>query len=153
MRAVFLVMRPLVLVMLVVAPCWSHGVDGIIEPAEGYCVTAQYDDGEPMSYAAVEIKAPDSQTGFQTGRTDRNGCFMFRPDGQGRWQAVVQDGMGHRLALDLEVGNGIAAPEKAVAGSPVTAEAMTRPVKVLAGLSIIFGMCGLFYGWKARRVS
>ena len=32
-----------------------------VEPVEGYCITAMYDDGEPMSYAAVEIKAPQGR--------------------------------------------------------------------------------------------
>ncbi len=82
---------------------WSHGVKGHIILSESYLVTAQYDDGEPMSYSEMEIKSSDSQLPFQKGRTDRQGCVMFKPDGPGNWQVVVNDGRGHRLALDLTV--------------------------------------------------
>jgi len=59
-----------------------------------------YDDGEPMSYSAVEIKGPDSDIAFQTGRTDRNGLMMSQPDRPGPWQAVVSDGMGHLVVTE-----------------------------------------------------
>ncbi|MBN2231651.1 MAG: hypothetical protein JW781_02365 [Deltaproteobacteria bacterium] len=132
------------------APCRAHGVEGYIENITGACVYAGYDDGEPMAYAAVEVRPEGAKLAFQTGRTDRNGCFMFRPDGPGRWQVVVNDGMGHRLALDYEA-----------AADPTTAEphatprardgGLTRAVKIITGMAVIFGICGFFYGWQARR--
>ena len=143
----------LFLLILPTSICWSHGVDGHIERTEGYCVTARYDDGEPMSYAAVEITAPDAEIGFQTGRTDRNGCFMFRPEVLGRWKVVVSDGMGHRLALPLEIGANSEAAGKNDAGVSASASGMSRPAKIITGLCIIFGLCGTLYGWKARRIS
>jgi nickel transport protein len=133
-----------------VPSCRAHGVDGIVERTEGYCLTAQYDDGEPMSYAAVEIKAPDSKIAFQKARTDRNGRFMFQPDAPGRWQAIVQDGMGHRLALDAKVDKGSGASEKVPAEMRVAGPRPGRLGSILAGLGIIFGLCGFFYGWQAR---
>lgn len=137
--------------MLWTAPaCSAHGMDGSLARAEGYCLTAAYDDGEPMSYAAVEIKAPDSYLVFQTGRTDRNGRFIFQPDAPGPWQAVVQDGMGHRLALNVEVGGDPEAPGKVSVGTPEVSAAPHRLLNILAGLAIIFGLCGFFYGWRAR---
>jgi nickel transport protein len=132
------------------SPCRAHGVDGTVERAEGYCATAQYDDGEPMSYAAVEIKAPDSKIGFQKGRTDRNGRFMFQPDAPGRWQAVVQDGMGHRLVLDVEVGKDPGAQDKVNAGVSAAGALPGRIGNILTGLGVIFGLCGFLYGWRAR---
>lgn len=153
MKSLFFVVSCLAFSMLAAATCWSHGVDGYVEQTDGYCVTARYDDGEPMSYAAVEIKAPGSNVAFQTGRTDRNGRFMFQPDGQGRWQAVVKDGMGHRLALDLEVGGDNAAREKGEARPSAASGLSSRLIKVIAGLSIIFGLSGFIYGWKARPKS
>ena len=151
MKYIALMVVGAVVVMCSAGIGWCHGVDGYVEKANGYCVTAEYDDGEPMSYAAVEIRAPGAKVGFQTGRTDRNGCFLFRPDGQGRWQAIVQDGMGHRLSLDLEVG-AEKDPEASTDNSSQTAlRKLNRPVGVMTGLSVIFGLCGFIYGWKARR--
>ena len=134
-----------------VLPVWGHGVEGYTEAIEGYCITAQYDDGEPMAYAAVEIKSPGADIAFQTGRTDRNGCFMFYPDGEGLWQATVQDGMGHRLALSVKVGE----QEKSLspeAASPASLKG-SRPLKALVGVSVIFGATGVAYGWRSRRRS
>lgn len=142
----------LTVVTLAAATAWCHGVEGSIEKAEGVCVTALYDDGEPMSYAEVEIKEPGSETVFQSGRTDRNGRFLFKPDGQGLWQAVVSDGMGHRLALSIAVGGGEAAPAPVETGPPPASAGASRLLKALTGLSIIFGLCGVLYGWKAHRL-
>lgn len=131
--------------------CRAHGVDGTIAPARGFCVTVLYDDGEPMSYAAVEITPPDAGIGFQTGRTDRNGRFMFQPDGNGIWHVSVKDGMGHGVSLDLEVDTSNAQTEADRPGARRSAAGPSRGVGIIAGLSIIFGLSGFFYGWKARR--
>ncbi|MFH0730721.1 MAG: hypothetical protein V2B19_30800 [Pseudomonadota bacterium] len=151
MKSVFLGICCLTVALVTVATGWAHGVEGSIEKAEGVCVTALYDDGEPMNYAAVEIKVPGSETVFQSGRTDRNGRFLFKPDGPGQWLAVVTDGMGHRLALTHVAGGGEAGPVPVETGLPVTSAGTSRPLKALAGLSIIFGLCGFLYGWRARR--
>ena len=143
------------LVTCFLAPCngFCHGADGYVDAACGQCVTAFYDDGEPMGYSAVEIKAPGSDVAFQTGRTDRNGCFVVKPDVAGNWQAVVSDGVGHRIVLDFTVA---ADPENAgpVQGTSVqraAARPVSRPMGIAAGLSIIFGIAGVAYGWRARR--
>lgn len=152
MKTLFMMLSSLtVLTLMTVTMGWCHGVEGTVEPVKAYCVAAQYDDGEPMSYAAVEIQAPQTDVPFQSGRTDRNGCFMVRTDGPGNWQAVVSDGMGHRLALDFTVGEGNASPETDTARAPAASGRINRTLAVVAGLAIIFGLCGFFYGWKARR--
>lgn len=149
MKSILLVICCSAVLIWSAPPCRAHGVEGDLSYGEGYCVTAQYDDGEPMSYAAVEIQAPDSEIEFQNGRTDRNGRFMFQPDAPGRWQAIVKDGMGHRLALDVEAGKDHGAPEKVHAGIPAAGAVQGRFGNILTGLAIIFGLCGLFYGWRA----
>lgn len=146
-----LIIMAVVLSGSTVAVCRAHGVDGTIEPAEGYCVTVRYDDGEPMSYAAVEISPPDSDIGFQTGRTDRNGRFMFQPDGKGRWHVVVKDGMGHGVSLDLEVDADTDQAKVHRPGTQSSVAGQSRWMRIIAGLSIIFGLSGFLYGWKARR--
>ena len=129
----------------------AHGVDGFADRVTGYCITARYNDGEPMNWSEVRISAPDSDIEFQNGRTDRNGRFMFFPDGQGLWEVVVQDGMGHRLALEINVTH--ESDEKATALPTTSLGGKNRLVGLVAGLAVIFGLCGFFYGWKARRNS
>jgi nickel transport protein len=150
MRSIILAICSCTVIMSVVSLCQAHGVEGMVERTDGYCVTAQYDDGEPASYAAVEIKAPDSDLVFQKGRTDRNGRFMFQPEVPGRWQAIVQDGMGHRLALDVVVGEDPEAQGKVSAGMQLSGTVPGRLQNTLSGLAIIFGLCGSLYGWRAR---
>ena len=134
--------------------CRAHGVEGYVEMAAGASVKANYDDGEPMAYAAVEVMPAGAKLAFQTGRTDRNGYFIFRPDGPGLWQVVINDGMGHRLALEYEVAaDPDAAPVAAESTPPppVHVDGSTRALKIVTGLAVIFGLCGFFYGWQARR--
>jgi nickel transport protein len=151
MKPILTFLTGMVVAMAIVSEGLCHGVEGTVEPVEGYCLTAMYDDGERMSYAAVEIDAPQADIVFQTGRTDRNGRFMILPDKPGTWQAMVSDGMGHRLALDFEVSVEGDNQPKGKSADPVLTDATGRPIKTVAGLSIIFGLCGFFYGWKARH--
>jgi len=153
MRSVFICASILVFVsMLTLCNGWCHGVEGSVERISAQCITAMYDDGEPMSYAAVEIKAPGLDIPFQKGRTDCNGYFLVKPDGPGGWQAVVSDGMGHRLELCFTV-----APEQEPPGQArekdmqKAARPVSRPMGIAAGLSIIFGVSGVIYGGKARH--
>ncbi len=82
----------------------AHGVHGETgDGSEALCAAVAYDDGEPMSYAGVEIFAPDAKLPFQKGRTDRNGYFCFRPDAPGRWKLIAQDEMGHIVRLNTAV--------------------------------------------------
>ena len=154
MQAIIKLFFTLIIVLFLKAPAWCHGVDGYITPAEGYLVTAQYDDGEPMSYASVEIKSLDAEIPFQAARTDRNGRIMFKPDRKGNWQVVVQDEMGHRLALDLTVEKeeeerktNLVDTNTAAAG---TQGLSRRTMGTIAGLSVIFGLAGIIYGFKSH---
>jgi nickel transport protein len=150
MKSILMTMCCSAMIICTASLCRAHGVDGAVERIDGYCVTAQYDDSEPMSYAGVEIKAPDSKIGFQNGRTDRNGCFMFHPDVPGVWRINVQDGMGHRLALDVTVGENPVTTEKVNAGMLTVYKVTDRFWNIVSGLAVIFGLCGLFYARRAR---
>ena len=154
MKTLFLILSSMVMVsVLAVSTGWCHGVEGYVEQGNAYCITAMYDDGEPMSYAEVEIKEPQAKIAFQTGRTDRNGCFIVKAETPGLWTAVVSDGMGHRLALEFTVEAGGKESESVEKTTrPAPSSQMSRLPKIIAGLSIIIGLCGFFYGWKARRV-
>ena len=76
---------------------------------------------------------------------------MVKTDSPGAWQAVVSDGMGHRLALDFTVSPGGDAQPADKSLSPPVNGKMSRSMQVGAGLSIIFGVFGVVYGWKARH--
>ena len=82
----------------------AHGVRGTTSGgAEALCASFAYDDGGPMGYAEVEVLAPEAEQPFQTGRTDRNGYFCFRPDTVGRWKLSAKDADGHFIRVGTKV--------------------------------------------------
>lgn len=94
-------------VLLLAAPVQvaAHGTQGGTEIyGRAACVAAAYDDGTPMSYATVDIFSPaEKKLPFQTGRTDRNGYFCFRPDASGSWKLTAKDEEGHQVRLSTDI--------------------------------------------------
>lgn len=142
-----------ILSMLAASPVWGHGTEGYTEAAAGILIKAEYDDGEPMSYAAVEITAPEKGAVFQKGRTDRNGVFMFLPDQSGSWKIIVTDAMGHRLKLGREIDEQNGGESKRNGSRQTAAPPISQSQGIMTGIAIIFGLSGMLYGWKVRRSS
>ena len=128
---------------------FAHGVEGKVG-AGGVVVAAHYDSGEPMSYAKVKIVAPKGQLFFQSGRTDRNGRFCFVPDLAGNWKVVIDDEMGHRLEVKVPVDEKLVLQEGWDNRGPQEVGTSTFG-KAAMGVSIIFGLCGLFLWWKGTK--
>ncbi len=126
---------------------FAHGVEGkIYYFTGGIVINAAYDTGEPMSYAAVKIYAPDSKIKFQLGRTDRNGRFAFVPDIPGKWKVIISDRLGHRLNLSINISQ---APSLEVtkkienSPKPITQILNSRKTTAFIGVLLIFGV----FGW------
>ena len=112
----------------------------------------EYDDGEPVSYAAVEVLNLEEKIPLQTGRTDRNGRFLFLPDKPGEWKVVVNDEMGHRVALKTTIDKNINLTGNGdQTDTDADAVAVSKYEKVLMGITIIFGMCGFFFWWNGKK--
>lgn len=148
-RLVLPVWTIFLMVLMFTSQVFAHGVEGTVEPG-GLAVACRYSTGEAMSYAKVTVLSPATPQTFQVGNTDRNGRFCFYPDTPGEWRVTADDGMGHRLEVKIPVTtDGIPqekAPEHQKKGE------MSKPVKVLVGLSLIFGFSGLVFYWKARGI-
>ena len=131
---------------------WSHGMRGRTASETGILFEAEYDDGEPMSDAAIEVFIVNDELPFQTGRTDRNGRFLFMPDQPGEWKVVVKDEMGHKLAVKTIIDESMNLNKT---GDQTDRAAdggfLPRYKKVFMGLSLIFGISGLFFWWRGRR--
>jgi nickel transport protein len=138
------------LAFLLPSPLFAHGVKGLVKEG-GLVVTAQYDTGEAMSYAKVKISAPGAKLTFQSGRTDRNGRFCFFPDTPGDWKVVVDDEMGHRLEVMVPVNEAKELKTDKQAGGSAESS-LSRYEKALMGISIIFGISGVFFWWKGKRI-
>jgi len=129
---------------------YGHGVMGVLEAEGGIGVRALYDTGEPMSYAKVTVSAPESRYTFQSGRTDRNGRFRFAPDQEGVWRIVVDDEMGHRLEMEVPVGEDLL-PGRYRSEGQAGGSSLGRYERALMGLSIIFGLFGVAAWWTRRK--
>jgi len=131
---------------------WSHGVLGRVGSGKGILVEVEYDDGEPMTYASIEIFDSDENLPFQSGRTDRNGRFLFYPDKMGDWKVVVTDGMGHRLALKTNIDKTLNINKTEQQAKSINQGFLSRYERALIGISIIFGISGIFFWWKGRKI-
>ena len=127
---------------------YAHGVMGRID-AGGIVVSAMYDTGEAMSYAKATILAPGAELNFQSGRTDRNGRFCFLPDVSGDWKVVVDDEMGHRLAVNVPVDEAMRL--RSEPGDRSAGQGLSKVERVVMGISIIFGISGILFWWKGRK--
>ena len=132
----------------------AHGVEGEVTLfSGGVVVTATYDTGEPMSYAKVEVYAPDSKIKFQTGRTDRNGRFAFVPDMPGKWRVIISDGIGHQLELAVEV-KSLAHGKTEIQKTADTNHRVfiSRKTAAIMGVLLIFGIFGWIKEfWQIKR--
>uniref|UniRef100_A0A7V4G794 Carboxypeptidase regulatory-like domain-containing protein n=1 Tax=Desulfobacca acetoxidans TaxID=60893 RepID=A0A7V4G794_9BACT len=131
---------------LLTAGVLAHGVEGRQEGG-GVVVAATYQGGEAMSYARVSVYAPEGDTPFQTGHTDRNGRFAFAPDRSGRWRLVISDEMGHRLNFEVAVEDRHLSGGQAQPTPPAPGPAG----KAWFGVSLIFFGAAAFLFWQARR--
>lgn len=127
----------------------AHGVKGEVGSG-GIVVIAEYDTGEPMSYAKVTISAPEAKLMFQSGRTDRNGRFCFYPDVSGDWKVVVDDEMGHRLEVPVSVNETMKLKTDEQAGRSA-GSSLSKHESALMGTCIIFGISGVLFFWRGKK--
>ncbi len=133
----------LAIVLLCASSALAHDLTIRVELDEPTVILrAAYDGDEPAVNADVQITSPQQASPpFQSGSTDRNGCFSFVPDTGGAWAVVVDDGFGHRREQAIEV-------DWSKAGGP-HAEGRDWS-QVVAGLGLIFGLSGVFFWSRAR---
>ncbi|GAB7023240.1 hypothetical protein [Salidesulfovibrio brasiliensis] len=83
----------------------AHGLGHrLLESGQATVFETSYSTGEPVAYGEVLVYGPgEGKAEYQNGRTDANGRFAFVPNADGRWNVVVDAGMGHRHTFDVEV--------------------------------------------------
>ena len=137
-------MRSACLLLVMVATAWGHGAEyQSIQGAVGLQV--RYSDGSPMAWVDVSVFSPrDRDNPYQTGLSDASGAFSFLPDTSGIWIMVFDDGLGHGLRHEIEVGKNLLAVESHSHHSPLG-------LKILSGLAVIFGVSSLLYARSSRK--
>ncbi|MBI4892395.1 MAG: hypothetical protein HY821_17355 [Acidobacteria bacterium] len=138
---------PLWLVLAAPAALMAHELDLKVRlAAPAVIVEGAYGGMEPLPFAKVAVFSPeDEKIEFQTGVTDREGRFAFIPPRGGQWRVQVDDEEGHRGQVTVNV------PEKFEGAAAAVPEGGSRLERALLGVSILFGLTGFWYGFKARR--
>jgi len=135
----------IVWVMMFPALCLAHGARHTVFKG-GTGVEATYDDGSPMAFCDVSVFSPgDPVSEYQTGITDPRGRLAFVPDTNGVWKVTVDDGMGHMAIAEVLVGLEGIEPADSRAG-------MDRPTGAIVGVSMIFGLFGIYCLLRQRLV-
>lgn len=136
----------------------AHGVNVETSFKDGVVVViSSYSPSQPLINASVVIYSPsDRENGWQAGNTDRTGHFAFVPDVEGEWIFVVDDRKGHRnsttiaVLFDIPEQDEVTQDEIVQPAEPSESRPSNLP-KIITGLSLIFGITGIFYGLKARQ--
>lgn len=126
---------------------FAHGVrTSQVQGAIGLQVF--YDDGAPMSQVDVSVFAPSGvRLPFQTGISDEHGVFCFKPDEPGEWTIVFDDGLGHGCREQIMVAPNLELQKEE---DPHDGHHDERFLKMIAGLSILFGVIALLYANKVK---
>ncbi|MBU4354002.1 MAG: hypothetical protein KJ822_01500 [Proteobacteria bacterium] len=141
----------LLMLLVLSSPALAHGVEGTVHPG-GLAVACRYSTGEVMDYAKVKVFAPGSSQPFQVGNADKNGRFCFYPDSPGEWRVTAEDGMGHRLEVKVPVTD----LDSVIKNLPTTGAgtvADSKILRVLTGLSALFGISGFFFWLKGKKLN
>lgn len=138
----------LVIIILILGPstALAHGIQYETTRRNAVVFIARYDDGNPMSYARVTVFSPDNkEVEFQNGRSDRTGAFAFVPDRPGTWEIVYDDETGHGFKERIVIQD----CEKLT--QPSGERHFPRSCKLITGISVLWGLTGMFYFLKARQ--
>lgn len=130
------------------APLSAHKVEYRI--GQGGIVIEVWYEGiprVPMRGAYFKVFSPESREEFQKGRVDARGRFCFFPDQNGKWVALVNDGQGHGVTIDVVLDEGLRLKTSGEKGMPFS-------IRLAVGLSLIFGIFGvLSLFWRRPRQS
>lgn len=127
------------------SPLHAHGIKYSLSSG-GIVIQAFFDNNQPAKGLFVAIFAPGSSEKFQTGKTDINGHFVFFPDRPGDWEVLVFDQMGHRLEIKLPISVAMKAEKR------VQEFSIPLYLKGIMGISVIFGISGIFFWWKGKII-
>jgi len=126
----------------------GHSINYQVEQ-KGIAVRAFYSAKEPSSYSQYEIYGPGDREDLphQTGRTDKNGFLSFVPDRAGTWKIKLWGESSHGY-------HGFTAEVKV--DKELNLESFNKPLvavhtKLITGLSLIFGIFGVYALWRSRK--
>ena len=124
-------------IMLVPSLLMAHGTQcRIVEGVK--MIEAAYHDGSPMAFCDVSVFSGD--TLVTSGSTDKDGRFTLAADDARVLRVEIDDGMGHLASIEIGA-------EEVIE----TVGQKNRMMLTVTGVSVIFGLLGLFSIFRHRR--
>jgi len=103
-RRIAVVSRALLVLLLAASGIYAHGLGvGVDVTEDSVTLRCRYADGTFPDAEALIYSPEQPNKTFLIGRTDSQGVCSFVPNATGAWHVVVDDGMGHRKVLDVNV--------------------------------------------------
>jgi nickel transport protein len=125
-------------------PASAHDLQHSIGEGAAVCVKLFFSDGNAFSFESYELYRAGEEIPFQVGRTDNQGRVVFIPDRPGTWRLKVFSEDGHGVDLSFTTGGEGGVQD---AGRPF----LERHLRIVVGLSLIFGVFGLVDLFARRR--
>lgn len=122
----------------------AHEVHHHIEATDAVVVTLTYANGQPFAYEKYALTPAGQETPQQVGNTDAQGRIAFVPGSVKQWRLQATSADGHGMNQEFTV---------PAAGSRDASASDALPRWLLAGfgLSIIFGLFGLFQLFMRKK--
>lgn len=121
-------------------PVAAHEVKIATRYQPSAVVSLSYADGQPFAFEAYELYLPGKDIPEQVGRTNAAGQVIFLPGQQTDWRLKAFSGDGHGVDQRLSV---TAIPDDAALPANPAGQ-VPRPLLLLAGSGILFGLFGIF---------
>jgi nickel transport protein len=114
----------------------AHELQHSVDEGAAVSVKLSFADGSDFDFEAYEVYRDGDEIPFQVGRTDAQGRVVFIPDRAGAWRvkAFSEDGHG----VDFSFTTGVKSDVQDADEPP-----LARHLRILVGLSVIFGVFGL----------
>jgi nickel transport protein len=129
--------------------CWAslahaHEVHHRVEATNAVVITLSYANGQPFAYEKYALTPAGQETPQQVGNTDAQGRIAFVPGATQAWRLQATSADGHGINQQLTV---------PATGTHAAATGETMPRWLLAGfgLSLIFGLFGLFQLFMRKK--
>jgi len=117
-------------------PAVAHELQYSVEEGSAVTVKLFLADGGEFSFENYEVYRAGDELPFQVGRTDAHGRLVFLPDRAGTWRVKVfsEDGHGVDLSVSTDAHGAIEQDHRSLS---------ERPLRLLVGVSIVFGIFGV----------
>jgi len=154
---------------------YAHGVYIETELNPPYVkIKAGFSAKSALKDARVDVFIPETGEVFQKGRTDSYGYFVFIPQQIGIWKIIIDDELGHKKTLNLNINEdffNISEGYKEIIEEVKIIDTLCAEkdfhhhhachhtqhdhvplfYKIIFGIALIFGLTGIFYGLKSRK--